>query len=75
MNRRYSLDSKIAALNQIDQLDGDLTLAGQQLNIPIKTLEKWPRQRTRPQTKLPPATNASSRTPRVRPACENARTL
>ena len=75
MKRRYSLDSKIAALNQIDQLDGDLTLAGQQLNIPIKTLEKWRAKEPDLRQNYRQRQNASSRTPRVRPACENARTL
>lgn len=41
MKRRYALNAKISALNQIDQLDGDLPRAAKQLNIPAKTLEKW----------------------------------
>ena len=41
MKRRYTLDAKINALNQLDCLDGDLALASRQLNIPAKTLEKW----------------------------------
>ena len=41
MKRRYPLNAKINALNQIDQLDCDLPLAAKQLNIPAKTLEKW----------------------------------
>ena len=41
MKRRYTLDAKINALNQIDQFDGDLQRAGKLLKIPVKTLEKW----------------------------------
>ena len=41
MKRRYSLNAKINALNQIDQLDGDLAFVSRQLGIPAKTLEKW----------------------------------
>ena len=41
MKRRYTLDAKINALNQIDQHDGDLQRAGKLLKIPVKTLEKW----------------------------------
>ena len=41
MKRRYTLDAKINALNQLDCLDGDLALASRQLEIPAKTLEKW----------------------------------
>ena len=41
MKRRYTLDAKIDALNQIDQYDGDLQRAGKLLEIPVKTLENW----------------------------------
>ena len=41
MSRRYHLDSKIDALNQIDQLDGDLAHVSQSLDIPVRTLENW----------------------------------
>ena len=41
MPRRYPLDAKINALNQIDQLDGDIQYIAKQLKIPFKTVENW----------------------------------
>ena len=41
MKRRYSLNAKINALNQIDQFDGDIAFVSKQLSIPARTLEKW----------------------------------
>ena len=41
MKKRYALEAKISALNQIDQNDGDLQSTSRQLNIPAKTLKKW----------------------------------
>lgn len=43
MARRYTLDTKIGALNQLDQLDGDMLLVSEQLMIPIGTLRAWSR--------------------------------
>lgn len=43
MARRYTLDTKISALNQLDQLDGDMLLVSEQLMIPIGTLRAWSR--------------------------------
>lgn len=41
MSRRYSLDTKIDALNQIDQHDGDVALVGDVLEFPVATLRSW----------------------------------
>lgn len=41
MKQRYTLESKINALNRIDQNDGDLQSTSRQLNVPAKTLKKW----------------------------------
>ena len=41
MPKRYRLDTKIEALNLLDQLDGNLQLVNSRLNIPVKTLQKW----------------------------------
>ncbi len=41
MSRRYSLETRIDALNQIDQHDGDAALVGDVLEIPVATLRSW----------------------------------
>ena len=41
MKRRYSLDTKIDALNQIEQHEGDITLISDILEIPARTLRGW----------------------------------
>ena len=41
MPTSYNLDNKIAALNLLDQLDGDFRLVNAQLDIPVKTLKHW----------------------------------
>lgn len=41
MARRYTLDTKIDALNQLDQLDGDILLGSETLKIPVGTLRDW----------------------------------
>lgn len=41
MARRYTLDTKIDALNQLDQLDGDILLGSETLKIPVGTLRHW----------------------------------
>ncbi|MCY3573342.1 MAG: hypothetical protein OXI62_14775 [Chloroflexota bacterium] len=41
MSRRYSLETKIDALNQIDQHDGDAALVSDVLEIPLATLRGW----------------------------------
>jgi len=43
MSRRYRLDTKIKALNLLDQYDGDFQLVGDELDIPVKTLASWRR--------------------------------
>lgn len=41
MSRKYSLDTKIDALNQIDQNDGDVAKVSDQLKVPERTLRGW----------------------------------
>lgn len=41
MTRKYSLDTKIDALNQIDRHDGDVALVGDLMEIPERTLRGW----------------------------------
>ncbi len=41
MTRKYSLDTKIDALNQIDRHDGDVALVSDLLEIPERTLRGW----------------------------------
>lgn len=41
MTRRYSLITKINALNEIDEHDGDLARVGELLEIPKRTLHRW----------------------------------
>ena len=41
MARRYTLDTKIHALNLIDQQDGDVLFASDELMIPTRTLHDW----------------------------------
>jgi hypothetical protein len=41
MARRYTLDTKINALNWLDTLDGDLKITSVNLDIPISTLSRW----------------------------------
>ena len=41
MTRKYSLDTKIEALNQIDRHDGDVALVSDLLEIPERTLRGW----------------------------------
>ena len=41
MARRYILETKIKALNMIDQNDGDVSLASTELHIPARTLQNW----------------------------------
>ncbi len=41
MTRKYSLDTKIDALNQIDRHDGDIALVSDVLEIPERTLRGW----------------------------------
>ncbi|MCY4147009.1 MAG: hypothetical protein OXE95_04340 [Chloroflexi bacterium] len=41
MSRRYALETKIDALDQIDQHDGDAALVGDVLEIPLATLRSW----------------------------------
>ena len=41
MPPKYNLDTKIEALNLLDQHDGDFHLVKAQLNIPVKTLRGW----------------------------------
>ncbi|MDE2951288.1 MAG: hypothetical protein OXT68_11035 [Chloroflexota bacterium] len=43
MSRKYSLDNKIDALNQIDQYDGDVAVVSDLLGIPKGTLRDWQR--------------------------------
>lgn len=43
MSRRYRLDTKIKALNLLDQYDGDLHLVKEELDVPVRTLEGWRR--------------------------------
>lgn len=44
MARRYTLDTKIDALNQLDQCDGDLLRTSDTLDIPARTLRNWRNQ-------------------------------
>ena len=44
MTRRYSLNSKIDALNQIDHFDGDVALVSNVVAIPSRTLQNWLRK-------------------------------
>ena len=41
MPTKYSLDTKIEALNLLDQLDGDFHLVKSRLDIPLKTIRGW----------------------------------
>ena len=41
MPKRYPLNTKIEALDLLDQLNGDLKRVASQLSIPAKTLSKW----------------------------------
>lgn len=41
MSRRYALNTKIEALNQIDEHDGDVARVSQFLEIPTRTLHRW----------------------------------
>ncbi len=41
MNRRYSIDTKIDALNLIDEHDGNVTPISESLEIPLGTLHGW----------------------------------
>jgi len=41
MSRRYSLKTKIKALNEIDEHDGDLARVGEFLEIPPSSLRRW----------------------------------
>ncbi len=44
MARRYSLERKVKALNQIERQEGDIRRAGDVLGIPAETLRAWQRQ-------------------------------
>jgi len=46
MARRYTLDTKIHALNQLDKYDGDTSRIASELTIPLKTLQTWRTQET-----------------------------
>jgi len=41
MARRYTLDTKVDALNQLDLQDGDLLMTSDTLAIPVSTLRDW----------------------------------
>jgi hypothetical protein len=41
MARRYTLDTKINALNMLDKHDGDLLTVSSKLTIPASTLSQW----------------------------------
>ncbi|MCY4537652.1 MAG: hypothetical protein OXE52_05400, partial [Chloroflexi bacterium] len=41
MPTKYSLDTKIEALNLLDQLDGDFRELASRLDIPLKTIRGW----------------------------------
>lgn len=41
MARRYTLDTKINALNMLDKHDGDLLTVSSELTIPASTLSQW----------------------------------
>ena len=41
MAQRYTLDTKIHALNQLDKYEGDTARIASELTIPVKTLQKW----------------------------------
>lgn len=41
MARRYTLDTKIHALNLLDEYDDDLVIVSQELNIPAMILNRW----------------------------------
>ncbi len=41
MARRYTLDTKIHALNLLDEYDDDLVVVSQELNIPAMILNRW----------------------------------
>lgn len=41
MARRYTLDTKIHALNQLDKYEGDTLRIADELSIPLSTLQKW----------------------------------
>lgn len=41
MSRRYSLKTKINALNEIDEHDGDVARVAEFLEIPARTLGRW----------------------------------
>ena len=46
MTRRYSLDDKIDALNQIDRCDGNTAMVSDVLEIPERTLKTWKQRET-----------------------------
>lgn len=41
MTRRYSLNTKINALNEVDEHDGDVARVSEFLEIPTRTLQGW----------------------------------
>lgn len=41
MARRYTLDTKIHALNQLDKHSNDMQRIADELSIPVSTLQKW----------------------------------
>ncbi len=41
MSRRYSLSTKIKALNEIEEHDGDVARVAEFLEIPARTLQRW----------------------------------
>lgn len=41
MARRYTIETKIHALNQLDQYDGDMLRISKELTIPVSTLTTW----------------------------------
>lgn len=46
MARRYTLDSKIDTLNQLEAFDGDLMLTSDKLHISAKTIRNWRKHET-----------------------------
>ncbi len=41
MSRRYSLKTKVTALNEIDEHDGDVARVSEFLELPARTLQRW----------------------------------